>query len=215
MAVFTLSFQMGIDCAQPLDVIYNSEFNVLNPGFLAVVVGNLASRPIDLLHAAPPCSSFSAILNGFNDTAVHTWEFPPGIPGLTGIKAEKVRLRNALADAAAVFLEVQHKAENLHVFEQAGRSLMVGYETLPKALKITEPKGFQRDVYVDGTPWRKPLVLYASSVGVGVRLAAKCRGCRSHVPLRGKAPTASTGQSLHARTGRRGPTQLRLRGTPH
>ena len=101
---------------------------------------------------------------------------PCGNPWTDGIKAEKVRLGNARADAAAVFLEVQHKAENLHEAEQPGRSLMMGYETMAKALKTAESKGFHRGACVDGAPWRKPLVLYTSSVGVGVRLAAKCRG---------------------------------------
>ena len=77
MAVLTTSLRaMGIDCAPPLDVIYNPEFNVLNPGFLTAEVGVLPSHLIDLLHAAPPCSSFSAILNGFKATAVRTREFP-------------------------------------------------------------------------------------------------------------------------------------------
>ena len=48
MAVLTQAFTaIVIDCAPLpplLDVIYNPEFNVLNPGLLAVGVGILASR---------------------------------------------------------------------------------------------------------------------------------------------------------------------------
>lgn len=189
MAAMTTSFRaLGIECAPPIDVIYNTDFNVLNPGFLSVVIGILASHLIVLLHAGPPCSSFSAILNGFRETRVRSREFPEGIPGLTGAQAEKVRLGNALADVAAILVEIQSKAENLHQLEQPGRSLMISYGTMAKALKTTESEGFQRDACVDGAPWRKPLVLYTSSVSVGARLAAKCRGCTSHRPLRGRAP---------------------------
>ena len=161
---------------------------MLGPGFLSLVVGILASPLIDLVHVAPPCSSFSAILNGLAATRVRTPEHPGGIPGLNEIKANKVRLGNALADTAAVLIEVQHKALNLHQLEQPGRSLMAEYETVKKALKVTGSKGFQRDACVDGAPWRKPLILYTNFDAVGRRIAAKCRGCSSHVPLKGKAP---------------------------
>ena len=64
MAALTQAFRtIGIRCVPPLDVIYSPEFNVLNPQFLAVVVGILASHLVDLAHVAPPCASFSAILN--------------------------------------------------------------------------------------------------------------------------------------------------------
>ena len=76
-----------------------------------------------------------------------------GIPGPTGAQAEKVRLGNALADTAAVFLEVQHKAMNLHQLEQPGRSMVVKYSPVGKALEATGSKGFQRDACVDGAPW--------------------------------------------------------------
>ena len=105
--MLTKSFSaVGIECAPPLDVIYNPEFDVLNPLLLAVVVGVLASHLVDLMHLVPPCSSFPSIPNASLATRVRTLECPDGIPGLTGIQAEKVRLRHALADTAAVFVEV-------------------------------------------------------------------------------------------------------------
>lgn len=107
---------------------------------------------------------------------------------LTGVQAEKVRLGHALADAGAVFLEVQHKAMNLHQLEQPGRTMMVWYGPMGKALEATASKGFQRDACVVGAPWRTPLVLYTNSVNVGVRMAAQCPGCARRIPLRGKAP---------------------------
>ena len=82
-----------------------------------MAVGILASHLTDLLHIAPPCPSFSDILNMSVATRVRTTEHPAGIPGLMGVQAEKVRLGNALVDTAAVFVGVQHKAEILHQLE--------------------------------------------------------------------------------------------------
>ena len=58
----------GMECGPPLDAMYNSEFDLLNYMFLAVIVGLLAAHLIDLLHLAPPCATFSVALTGSNAT---------------------------------------------------------------------------------------------------------------------------------------------------
>ena len=165
--------ESGFGCAPPVDAASNEEFNLLNPAFMAAVVGILAARLIDLLHSAPPCASFSAILNGCATTRLRTAEAPGGIEGLNEEQQQQVRVGNALADVAAVVMEVQHKAGNLHQLEQPGRSLMVSYETMRTTLAATKAVGYQRDACVDGAPWRKPLVLYTNKAEVGRRVAAK------------------------------------------
>ena len=52
-------------CAPPIDVLINSDYNLLNVVFIAVIVGILLGGKIALLHVGPPCSSFSVAVNRF------------------------------------------------------------------------------------------------------------------------------------------------------
>ena len=102
----------GIRCAPPVDAADNPEYNLLNPVFLAVVIGLLGAHLVDLLHLAPPCSSFSVILNGCPRTRLRTKQRPGGIDGLNLKQAQQVRVGNALAETAAMLIKAQHAAGN-------------------------------------------------------------------------------------------------------
>ena len=177
-----------VQCAPPIDAADNPEYNLLNAMFLALVVGLLGAHLVDLLHLTPPRSSFSSILNGSAQARLRTTEMPQGIEGLTLKQAEEGRIGNALADVAAVLIKAQHAAGNLVQLELPARSLMILYEPIKNALASTGAVGYQRDACVDGAPWRRPLILYTPTRSVGLRLAAKCPGCKEHIRLRGKAP---------------------------
>ena len=187
-AVFTEAcWNEGLNCGPPVDAADNADFNLLNPLFVAVVVGMLAAVLLDLLHLSPPCASFSAILNGAVHSRVRTREQPEGIDGLSSSQAEKVKVGNALAEVAAILFKVQHDAGNHVQLEQPARSLMALHPAVKKVLKETSAGAYQRDACVDGAPWRKPLILYTPTKRVGRKLAAECRGCYNHIRLRGRA----------------------------
>ena len=90
----------GIGCGPPLDALHNSDYDLLNYLFVAVVVGLLAAHLVDLLHLAPPCATFSIALNGSAATRVRSLEKPMGLEGLSTKQADKVRVGNALAEVA-------------------------------------------------------------------------------------------------------------------
>ena len=71
MCVLTMAFAaIGISTAPPLDAAAVADYDLLNATFLAVVVGILGSHGVDLVHLAPPCSSFSIAINGSVATTV-------------------------------------------------------------------------------------------------------------------------------------------------
>ena len=188
MAELTKAFSaMGVSVAPPIDAAENADYDLLNASFLAVVLGVLASGIVDFVHLAPPCSTFSIALNGCSATRVRSWEEPSGIKGLNKRQQYKVSVGNALAEAAATIMAVQHKAGNLFQLEQPAESIMMAYKPMEEALRATESRGYQRDACADGAPWRKPLVLYTPTRRVGQSLVAGCPGCKSHIKLRGKA----------------------------
>lgn len=57
--------ETGWQCGMPVDVLYHPDLNVLNPMFLAVLVGLVLEGRVGVLHLAPPCSSFSMAVNRF------------------------------------------------------------------------------------------------------------------------------------------------------
>ena len=134
----------------PLDAIYNSDFDLLNYMFVAVVVGLLAAHLVDLLHLAPPCATFSRALNGSEATRVRSFEKPMGLDGLSPAQAERVRIGNALAEVAAVLIQTQHEAGNLYDLEQPAESLMLEVPKLKKTMADTGGRPFQRDACTDG-----------------------------------------------------------------
>ena len=69
----------GWVCAPPIDVLYVSEFYMLNPCFVCVVLGLIRERRVRALHVGPPCASFimavnrSYVRDAFQGRA---WRFP-------------------------------------------------------------------------------------------------------------------------------------------
>ena len=60
----TRAFQNeGWPAAQPIDVVIDTSFNLINPFFLAIAVGMMSEKRALLLHLGPTCSSFSVALN--------------------------------------------------------------------------------------------------------------------------------------------------------
>ena len=150
MAILTKAMDgNGVSCATPIDAFSNPDYNLLNAGF----VGILLSCLVDLLHLAPPFSTFSAIANGFIHSQMRSIEFPGGLPGLDETKMQKVRLGNALAEVAAVLIRAQFKAGNLYQLEQPAKSLLVHFPSVRSALDESSASGFRRDACADGAPW--------------------------------------------------------------
>ena len=177
----------GAHCAPPIDAAVDPDYNVLNAAFLTVIIGILRSHLIDLLHIAPPCSSFSIIRSMSIASRIRSKEFPDGLPDLQPRQALQVKLGNALAEVAAVMMKAQHDAGNLVQLEQPAGSLMEHFSAMKDAIKKVEAKGYQRDSCCDGAPWRKSLILFTPTTAVGASMIAHCRGCEEHIRLRGKA----------------------------
>ena len=55
----------GWECAMPLDILYHPDLDLLNPQFLAVVIGLVLEGRFAIIHLGPPCSSFSMAVNRF------------------------------------------------------------------------------------------------------------------------------------------------------
>ena len=79
----------------PIDILYCSDYDLLNPLFLGVCLGLIFERRIRMLHVGPPCSSFSMACNGTASTRMRSEEFPAGLPDLSDVRWDKVTLGNA------------------------------------------------------------------------------------------------------------------------
>ena len=180
--------ESGWHCAPPLDILYDSSFNLLNPAFLCVVIGLILEGRFSLIHLAPPCSSFSMAVNRFASYAMRSGEFPAGIPGLQTHNQIKVDLGNSLAKVSLMLAQMQEKAGHLWQWEQPARSIML---LLPDVKAFISRAGiFQAFAWMCswGAPWAKPTVVIANHQAVmGIH-----RGCapfaHEHFPLTGHAP---------------------------
>ena len=85
-------------CGPPIDILYNPNFDDLNPLFFAVMLGLIFERLIRVLHLGPPCSSFSMAVNRFKTYAMRDAAHPGGFDVLPPHRRDKVRLGNALAE---------------------------------------------------------------------------------------------------------------------
>ena len=177
----------GWATAPPLDVCLDISFNLLNPLFLAIVVGIISEGRVLLLHLAPPCSSFSVALNSAAASAVRSIEFPSGLKELPQYKQDKVKLGNALADVMVTLASAQARVGRLVQFEQPRRSLMLSYPPVMSMMREFRLEAYQRDACVDGAPWRKPLLVITPTVKVGLALSATGPGGHEHIILRGPA----------------------------
>ena len=85
-------------CGPPIDILYNADYDVLNPLFFCIMLGLIFERLIRVIHLGPPCSSFSLAVNRFKSYAMRSAKFPAGFKDLHPHREEKVRLGNALAE---------------------------------------------------------------------------------------------------------------------
>ena len=102
--------RQGWPCGPPVDIVYNPDFDLLNPLFLCVVLGLIFERLVRLIHLGPPCSSFSMAVNRFRSYAMRSADQPEGFDDMPPHRKEKVRLGNALAEVSARLAEAQEKA---------------------------------------------------------------------------------------------------------
>ena len=57
--------EQGWTCAAPLDILIHPDFDLLNPMFMAIVLGLILEGRFGVVHLGPPCSSFSMAVNRF------------------------------------------------------------------------------------------------------------------------------------------------------
>lgn len=62
--------------------MYNPDFDLMNPFFLAIVLGIIFERLIRVLHLGPPCISFSMACNRFKRYAMRSSREPGGFANL-------------------------------------------------------------------------------------------------------------------------------------
>ena len=154
--------RQGWPCGPPVDILYNTDFDVLNPLFLCVVLGLIFERLIAMLHLGPPCASFSMAVNRFKTYAMRDSAQPGGFPDLPAHRAEKVRLGNALAVVAIHLAEAQQKALGRWTFEQPASSLMMLYEPVAKFMANDFCEFAVTRVCAFGAPWTKPNLVVAN-----------------------------------------------------
>ena len=179
--------QEGWPCGPPIDILYNPEFDVLNPLFFAVILGLIFERLIRVLHLGPPCSSFSMAVNRFPVYAMRDAKHPEGFGNLPPHRRIKVQLGNALAEIAERLAQAQVKAGNYWMLEQPATSLMWLYKPIAKLIAGDGVYIVVTDVCMFGAPWRKPTSIAGNFPGL-LKLRRRCNGQHKHITLQGTAP---------------------------
>lgn len=188
-AVLTSAFwNAGWICGPPIDILEDPSYNVLNPAFLALLIGLILEGRVALLHVAPPCSSFSWAVNRFITYAMRSLEFPEGFPNLPPHRQEKVALGNAIADVALKLCTAQEKVKGAWQWEQPEGSIML---SLPAIKEFISRLGiYQACAWVCffGAPWAKPTAVISNHPYV-MELDVRCPWWpHEHIPLVGYGP---------------------------
>ena len=102
----------------PIDIIYCSDYDLLNPLFLGVCLGLIFERRIRMLYVGPPCSSFSMACNGTASTRMRSEQHPAGLPNLSDLRRENVTLGNALAEIAVKLCQAMSLVGRRCLWEQ-------------------------------------------------------------------------------------------------
>ena len=175
----------GWTCAPPIDILFNADYDMMNPLFMAVLIGLILEGRFALIHVGPPCSSFSWAVNRFKHCAMRSWKYPQGFPNLPPHRKLKVELGNALAYAALSICRAQERAGHVWQWEQPHPSLMLALRDVSEF--ISRSAVFEAIAWICfwGAPWAKPTVILANHMAVmGVN-----RGCpkvrHKHTPLTG------------------------------
>ena len=183
----TAFMNAGWACGPPIDILYCSDYDLLNPLFLGVCLGLIFERRIRMLHVGPPCSSFSMACNGTASTRMRSEQFPAGLPNLSKVRQEKVTLGNALAEVATKLCQAISLVGCLWTWEQPWTSLMWIYPPVKAfLLKYCEAKAYI-DVCSFGAPWKKPTGLAANFEKI-LELVRYCTCTKPHQILRGTGP---------------------------
>ena len=95
-------------------------------------------------------------------TMLRSRAYPQGLPGLTGIKAEKVVFGNALAEVSIRLARAQSLAGGQWTWEQPTTSLMWLFEPVRLFMLEMKVHYVTSDVCAFGAPWRKPTTLAAT-----------------------------------------------------
>ena len=192
--------RQGWPCGPPVDILYNTDFDVLNPLFLCVVLGLIFEHLIAMLHLGPPCASFSMAVNRFVTYAMRSSASPAGLPDLPPHREEKVRLGNALAVVAVRLAEAQQRAGGLWTFEQPASSLMLLYDPVAKLFANEYVVMVVTHVCSFGAPWKKPTMLAANFPEIrGV--VRRCSCTKPHLTLQCNSPLGNHGLPWPALTG--------------
>ena len=188
-AILTSMFlECGWCCGPPIDVLFDSSFNLLNPAFVGLILGLIFEGRVALLHVGPPCSSFSWAVNKWPSHAMRSLEFPEGFWNLNEKKSTKVRLGNALAEVSLRLCKAQEKVHGFWQWEQPKECLM--FEIKDIAGFVWRVGVYLAEVFVCafGAPWQKPTWVFANFSEI-VNLSRTCPDFEhEHISLQGFAP---------------------------
>ena len=149
-------------------------FDLLDPPFVAVIIGLLLEGRCRLLHLGPPCSRFSMACNRCRKTAMRTHKRPQGLLKLKPIPKEKVRMGNALGDVATHLGTAQERVKQFWTFEQPDSSIMWIYMTVADFMAKYMVIRPVTCVCAFGAPWQKATAVAANFPQLAT-LARKCR----------------------------------------
>ena len=112
---------------------------------------------------------------------------PEGFDSLEGVKLEKVNLGNARATIACRLFKIAVLAGSRAILEQPSSSLMWVFQAFKGLHESVKGWFGNRDVCLDGAPWKKPTSFYANDKAI-TTISGTCN-CTSdivHIALSGK-----------------------------
>ena len=201
-AGLTKAFQdQGWQCAPPLDIIFNEAYNLMDPGFVCVVLGLIFERRFKLIHLGPPCSSFSMAVNRFTMHAMRSWDQPDGFECLTQVQRDKVTLGNALARVAIFIATAQIQVGMFFCLEQPESSLMWRFTPMQEFMDEKQVFFYTFHACAFGAPWKKPTAILTNFMDLAaLQLYCVCVSVRTRC-LQAKPQTAAIGRQWHPHIG--------------
>ena len=174
-------------CAPPLDIMFDSSYNLMDPSFVCIVLGLILEKRFKLIHLGPPCSSFSMAVNRFPMHAMRSWLCPDGLSSLSSVQSDKVALGNALA-RVAIFIATAQLSVGMHFcLEQPESSLMWRFTPMAEFILAKSLLLFTFHACAFGAPWKKPTTILTNLLEL-YSIQRRCRCQRPHQVLAGKAP---------------------------
>ena len=185
--VTSIWLEMLLPTAPPVDVLFSQWMDLLNPGFLYIVLGIILEKRVCLLWLGPPCASFSMAINRFSHLCMRSLRFPDGIPELQGLPAVTVAMGNALRDVAISCAKTQHSVGETYDLEQPDNSLMLPCEAFTHMEEATGATRAYRHQCLDGAPWAKLTVVVSNEPAIS-EVQGFCQGGHDHIVLEGRDP---------------------------